>query len=173
MKKVGILTALLFFILFANAQVGIGTVTPDASAVLDITAADKGILIPRVSLVNVTNGSSPIDTPTIGLLIWNTNASAIGSNGVGFYYWSGTQWQYFDGKSDIDGSNDGSSVFIGINSGTNDDSTNNQNVGIGYGTLAANTTGQYNTAVGNSAGLVNTTGGFNSFFGRFAKLLIG
>ena len=37
------------------AQVGIGTTTPDPSAIMDITATDKGLLIPRVLLDDVNN----------------------------------------------------------------------------------------------------------------------
>ena len=44
----------LLCITYINAQnnVGIGTNTPDASAKLDITATDRGMLIPRVSLTS-------------------------------------------------------------------------------------------------------------------------
>ena len=45
-----ILTALICIIginVSSIAQVGIGTSTPDASAALDVTAADKGLLMPR------------------------------------------------------------------------------------------------------------------------------
>ena len=53
-----------------------------------------------------------------------------------------------DGKSDNDGTNNGSSIYLGINSGTVDDASDNQNVGIGYGSMAANTSGSYNTVIG-------------------------
>jgi len=76
-----------------NAQVGIGTVSPDSSATLDITDDDGGILIPRVALSDVTDGTSPINTPATSLLVYNTNASVTGGNGEGFYYWDGSGWQ--------------------------------------------------------------------------------
>ena len=44
---------IVFFLLFpflANAQTGIGTTTPNASAKLAVTATDKGFLPPRVAL---------------------------------------------------------------------------------------------------------------------------
>jgi hypothetical protein len=44
--------------------VGVGTVTPDASAVLDITATNKGLLIPRMSLASINS----IVNPARGLL---------------------------------------------------------------------------------------------------------
>lgn len=74
------------------AQVGIGTLTPDTSAALDVTSSNSGFLAPRVSLSDVSDGTSPIDTPATGLLIFNTNASVTGGNGIGYYYWDGSQW---------------------------------------------------------------------------------
>jgi len=78
----------------AHAQtgnVGIGTSTPDPSAVLDITATDKGLLIPRISISSLTDGVpfaalTPAG-PATGLMIYNTNATI----GVGFYFNSGTK----------------------------------------------------------------------------------
>lgn len=77
--------------IFSQNNVGIGTNTPDASAKLDVVSTDKGILIPRVSLSDVTTGS-PISSPATGLMVWNTNASVTGGYGIGFYYWGGTAW---------------------------------------------------------------------------------
>jgi hypothetical protein len=80
---------LVFNLQFVTAQnVAINTTgnNPDASSILDISATNKGILIPRVNLLSVTDASS-IVTPAISLLIFNTNESLTG--GVGFYYNSG------------------------------------------------------------------------------------
>ena len=87
-----IIYSLFLFNIVCNAQIGIGTVTPDPSSVLDVTATDKGILIPRVSLVAVNNITTPINAPASGLMVWNTNATIIGGSGIGFYYFTGTQW---------------------------------------------------------------------------------
>lgn len=54
---------------FANAQVGVGTVTPDASAVLDVSSTTKGLLLPRVA-----SGAS-VTTPATGLVIFNTTTN--------------------------------------------------------------------------------------------------
>lgn len=79
------------------SQVGIGTSTPDNSAVLDISATDKGVLVPRVNLSNTTTTSlDGINNAAVGLLIWNTNATTIGGNGVGFYFFNGTTWVKID-----------------------------------------------------------------------------
>lgn len=77
-----------------QAQVGIGTLTPEPSAMLDIESSDKGVLIPRVALSS-TNVAAPVTpAPSTGLLVFNTATSGTGATAVseGFYYWNGTQW---------------------------------------------------------------------------------
>jgi hypothetical protein len=89
------ITALLFSLIFTvciYAQVGVGTTTPDPSAVLDITATNQGVLVPRVSLTDVADATAPVNAPATGLLVWNTNAAVTGGNGVGFYFFNGAQW---------------------------------------------------------------------------------
>ncbi len=93
-----ITTYLTFFTLLITlpilAQVGIGTTTPDPSAIMDITAIDKGLLIPRVLLDDVNNdmidGTNPVAD---GMLIWNTNAATTGGSGIGFYVFTGAVWE--------------------------------------------------------------------------------
>jgi len=76
-----------------------------------------------------------------------------------------------DGKSDDDGSQDGSSLFLGLNAGFNDDSTDNRNVGIGLDALKSNTSGIENTSNGYSSLISNTTGNHNTANGYSALLL--
>ena len=87
-------------------NVGINTDTPDNSAVLDMFATDKGLLLPRVSLVNVTNIVTPINAPATGLAVWNTNAAVVGGFGVGLYYFNGTRWIKFQDPNDLDAAYD-------------------------------------------------------------------
>ena len=62
----------------AGAQgVGVGTATPDASAALDVTAPNKGLLVPRVVLSGTT-APAPLTLPATGLLVYNTNAAMPG-----------------------------------------------------------------------------------------------
>jgi hypothetical protein len=68
--------------------VGIGTTTPHGSALLVFTAADKGLLIPRVTIVDVTDGVNPVNGMETGLLVYNS----AGALAQGFYYWDGTEW---------------------------------------------------------------------------------
>lgn len=65
----------------AYAQLGIGTTTPHASSALDITANDKGLLIPRMNSME----RDAIPSPALGLLIYNTDNQA-------FCYYNGNRW---------------------------------------------------------------------------------
>lgn len=78
----------------AYTQVGIGNTNPNLTSVLDIEATNKGVLMPRVSLNNVTNPLlDGTNIAATSLLIWNTNASIIGGDGVGFYFFDGVIWE--------------------------------------------------------------------------------
>jgi hypothetical protein len=94
MRRLFFFTVCAFFVNFSIAQVGIGTVVPDASSVLDISASDKGILIPQISLGDVTDTMlDGANTAATGLLIYNTNAAVTGGTGVGYYYFNGSSWE--------------------------------------------------------------------------------
>ncbi len=66
---------------------------PNQSAMLDIVATDKGLLIPRIALT-ATNSTAPVTSPETSLLVYNTATTSTGSNDVseGYYYWNGTLW---------------------------------------------------------------------------------
>ncbi len=82
MKTLALLFLLTVAMITVSAQsVGIGTATPDPSALLDIQSSDKGVLIPRMSSVQ----RSSIATPSNGLLVYDTTTS-------GFWYYNGTEW---------------------------------------------------------------------------------
>lgn len=83
-----------------NAQVGINTAAPHASSILDLSATDKGLLIPRVFLLTVINNVSPISSPAYGLLVYNTNPNISGGSGEGFYYWTTSGWVKLMTKSE-------------------------------------------------------------------------
>ena len=73
-------------------QVGIGTSTPHPSAQLDISAPDRGILIPRIGLTALNNPSPIVASPATGLLVFNDGSA--GLYPIGFYWWNGTLWKY-------------------------------------------------------------------------------
>jgi hypothetical protein len=65
-----------------QAQVGIGTKTPHASAMLEVTATNKGILIPRMTLTQ----RNAIKSPANSLMIYQTD------NTPGYYYYASNSW---------------------------------------------------------------------------------
>jgi hypothetical protein len=66
-----ILVLLCFIAAFnLNAQTGIGTTTPHASAKLDVSSTNKGFLPPRVILASATDVST-IPSPAEGLFVYN------------------------------------------------------------------------------------------------------
>ena len=67
--------------------------TPNASAMLDVSSSNTGILIPRIALT-ATNSGSPVTSPAVSLLVYNTATAGTAPNQVvpGFYYWSGSAW---------------------------------------------------------------------------------
>ena len=73
-----------------NAQVGIGTTTPDASAALEVKSTDKGFLPPRLA----TAERDAISNPAEGLVIFNTDVDCI-------EFFTMNQWYNIcsDGKS--------------------------------------------------------------------------
>ncbi len=77
-----------------NVGINASGTTPDASAGLDVDFNNKGILIPRVSLVS-TSSASPVSSPAISLLVYNT--ATANDVSPGFYSWNGTSWQRLGG----------------------------------------------------------------------------
>lgn len=107
MKKITILAAaLLGSVYFANAQVGIGTPTPNASAMLDITATNKGVLIPRVALTDASTPLAGAATHENSLLVYNTATASEGVEGKevkpGFYYWFNGSWERVTSQTDLE-----------------------------------------------------------------------
>ncbi|MFN0255639.1 beta strand repeat-containing protein [Pedobacter ureilyticus] len=101
----------------AQAQVKIGdnpTVINKAS-ILELESSTKGLLFPRVSLINTTTWSlASGSTPVAGMMVYNikTVASgfsgtsaypAIAGDGTGIYYWDGNGWVAAKGLNGADG----------------------------------------------------------------------
>lgn len=81
-----------------NAQnVGINATgaAPVSSAALDVDVANKGVLIPRVSLTSLTTFAPVTGTTTTSLLVYNTATGGVNPDTFqpGFYYWDGTRWR--------------------------------------------------------------------------------
>ncbi|TXD85217.1 hypothetical protein ESY86_01345 [Subsaximicrobium wynnwilliamsii] len=66
----------LIFITTSSAQIGIGIPTPDASSILHLESTNSGLLLPRLT----TAQRGTIASPATGLVIYNTNTSAVEMN---------------------------------------------------------------------------------------------
>lgn len=184
-----LLLAILLFLIASNADaqnIGINNPAPDASAVLDISSTDKGLLVPRVAL-SATNLTAPVTAPATGLMVFNTATAGTLPNNVtpGYYFWSGTNWLRFDtGNLNKDWSltgNAGTSFlanFIGttdaqplsfrvnnIRSGQIHHTNGNTYFGFQSGIVS---TGTNNTFLGFEAGRDHLSGQENVFIGRRA-----
>ena len=173
---------MLFAILTTNAttaqSVGIGTTAPDASAQLDVTSNDKGVLIPRMTQAL----RDAIGTPATGLLIYQTD------NTPGFYYYNGSAWTAIAGSggtgwlltgnsgtnpaTDFVGTTDNLPLnfrinntragFLGTNGnifwgqGSGNNNTGYSNIAIGKDALFSNNTAHELVAIGDSALYFNT-----------------
>ena len=175
--KISIFVFALILPFFALSQVGIGTITPNAQ--LEIKSTNQatpsntdGILIPKIDEFPSTSPTASQD----GMMVYVTGS---GTPSKGYYYWDNVAatWKVFsssvgkindltDGKSDEDGTNNGSSIFLGINAGANDDSTDNRNLGIGNNALSSNTNADNNVAIGFQSLLSHTSGGYNTAVGN-------
>lgn len=90
MKKFSQNILIYFLIHFGivNAQIGIGTSSPDNSSILDLSSTTKGFLMPRMT----TEQQNNLISPAIGLTIYNTTNNQIETNkgnGSGSALWTG------------------------------------------------------------------------------------
>lgn len=175
----------------ATGAVGIGTTSPNASALLDITSTTKGMLAPRMTKVQ----RDAIASPATGLLIYQTNSTP------GFYFYNGSAWTQV--ATGAGGANKtlsnltaptainqsiipGSGTFLGLGSGTNqwgslylkgriyayDDvhvffTDPDWNTSVGRSALT-HVWGMRNTAIGHEALKSNSFGNSNTAVGAFA-----
>jgi hypothetical protein len=65
-----------------TGNVGIGTTTPNASALLDLSSTTQGVLFPRMT----ASQRAAISNPVAGLIVYQTNANP------GNYVYNGTSW---------------------------------------------------------------------------------
>jgi hypothetical protein len=82
--------AIFSLTLFAQDNVGIGTLNPNTKAILDLTATDKGFLAPRLNTnerINIAPGTSEE-----GLLVFDTDLNF-------YFFWDGAQWVQLPGAN--------------------------------------------------------------------------
>lgn len=94
MKRITVIKLFLLLVIALSQpafsqSVGINTLaTPNSNSMLDVYAANKGILIPRIDYAN-----RPVTSVTSGMLIFVTANGPDGNNG--YYYYNGTAWVRF------------------------------------------------------------------------------
>jgi len=199
MMRLLLLTAVqcLPFLLWGQ-NVGIGTVTPNANALLEVNAGNKGVLIPRVPLVAPAN-ASPFTNPPVSLLLYNTSFND--NISPGYFYWSGTEWLRLMHNKDAwnttgNAGTNASTHFIGtkddvslsfrirnVNSGLIDSNLNRTTFGFATGRPASGvhnsafgfnalsrhaSQASSNTAIGSLAMEAFRTGSFNAALGMSA-----
>ena len=86
--KALLLVLLSLLVSFCNAQIGIGTSTPNKNAALDITSSNKGLLLPRV------NDTGAISSPSAGLMIYN-----LATKSPNFH--NGTHWNALSANAEM------------------------------------------------------------------------
>ena len=143
---------------------------PDAGTIDASSPINVNLQLNNASAAVVANGVIDLGSGNLSVTNSTLEATAFSGGNVtlntdnSFYYWNNTTTSWVnivnaatavervndlvDGKSDNDGSQDGSSLFLGVSAGANDDLSDNDNVGVGYFALRSNTTGYLNTAVG-------------------------
>ena len=184
-----ILCVISISVLSQNVGINSTGAAPKASAILDVDATNKGLLVPRISLLTTTDIAT-IASPATSLLVYNTNAtiSGVGANGVGFYYFDGLRWIKllpFNNNSagwlttgnsgTVDGTNFiGTTDNIPLNFRINNNKAgriDSTNANVFFGSLAgSNTTAQRNVALGHFALRFNSTGQNNTAVGNESLL---
>jgi len=142
LKRILIFFGIIFSIQL-NAQTGIGTTTPDASAKLDVSSTTKGFLPPRMTSAQ----RSAISSPAAGLMVYQTD----GTNGL--YYYNGTAWIYIINSS--------TNVLPVLNGGTGT-TTATGTGSVVLSTSPSLTTPTIGVATGTSLGLTGSLTGGNS-----------
>ena len=101
-KNITLLVVLLVVSFAGFAQVGIGTTTPEASSALDVSATDKGFLIPRMTTAQRT----AIASPATGLQAYDTDTKSV-------WFFDGTVWKEGTGGAGkfVDGTNPLDAVY--------------------------------------------------------------
>lgn len=75
-----------FILGWGTGNIGIGTATPNSSAILDLESTTLGFLPPQMTTTQV----NAIASPAAGLLVWNTTTTR-------YNYFDGTAWNYLTG----------------------------------------------------------------------------
>lgn len=142
MKQLLLTSALLFCFSIGNAQVGIGTTSPDSQ--LDIRSSNQatpanndGILIPKVDTFPAINPTAAQQ----GMLVYLTTSTTFlaTTRQPGFYYWNNPTSDWIGLSSTANGDHDWyESATTSAPNNINDNMYHMGNVGIGISSLTPN-----------------------------------
>lgn len=170
------------YIIYSQNNVGIGTPSPNPSAILDLTAMDKGVLVPRMTTIE----RLAIVSPATGLLVFDNDRKSFWFYDSGISDWievrSGNIKSLADADNDtkvqveknpdediirfdLGGSE---KMVLRTNANGQERLEMGLNTSVGKDALYSNSTGTDNSVFGNGAMLTNTTGSKNTALGSFA-----
>lgn len=89
-----------------SGAVGIGTINPRPSALLEIRSKNKGFLMPRMTEAQ----RNAINVPVTGLQVYQTDGA------TGFYYYNGNSWQMLNGNYGANQDLSNLSAHVAVNS---------------------------------------------------------
>jgi hypothetical protein len=173
------------------AQIGINTLTPNTSSMLDIVSDSRGVLLPRMTKTK----RDQITQATDGLVVYCTDCTPAS----GFYVYQNSKWErvgqiissdgLFTGASDaVVPSQKAVAAYVSNNKGLLLTNSSNKNVhgntnnlvshhlsakfntATGYSALMNVYTGDWNTAIGYESGLNLTSGASNLFAGESSAI---
>ena len=150
-KSIFVFCLLFIVTISIKAQVGIGTISPDSSAMLEVKSTTKGFLPPRVTATE-KNG---IVSPATGLIVYQTDGTK------GFYYYDGSSWKLLPSASNAVPYTGATGA---VNLGNYDLTVNGLTVGRGSGNISSNTSSGYQTLYNNTIGSDNTAIGLNALY---------
>ncbi|SFO01016.1 hypothetical protein SAMN05421741_11675, partial [Paenimyroides ummariense] len=83
----------------AYSQVGIGTLTPNKSAQLDIVSQNSGVLFPRIKLTSSTDATTITQGNVNSIFVYNT--TTVNDVKPGYYYWYEDRWMRVVNDADV------------------------------------------------------------------------
>ena len=128
-----------------TGSAGVGTLTPNASSIVEMQSTTQGLLAPRMTKAQ----RDAIAAPAQGLLIFQTNSTP------GFYYYTGAAWTAISTK----GANTSLSNLGGAGTAINQNLTPNANNTLDLGSSLLNWNEIYVNAIKFMDGSTQTTAG--------------